>query len=202
MDRVRRQQLTFSKKYLIWFIVQRQDGHVVQIPNYKTQPRSPVANKKVITNKPRITYMPTCTCIQLNVKIKLAISFMYMHIHMSNIRIPIKKDHREKCVFRFVFLSFISIHAYNGHVTLPPFYGTFTQNVNAMTSKKCFRYTCSHQSKYVWLVDMNPLFLGRLRPVLVCGVQALPCIYFFISLWPIFPLAAFLSFFLSFFLSV
>ena len=42
------------------------------------------------------------------------------------------------CVqIRFPFLSlFISIHAYNGHVILPPFYRTFTKNLNAMTSKK------------------------------------------------------------------
>ena len=154
VDRVRRQQLTFSPKYLIWFVVQRQDGHVVRIPNCKTQPRSPVANKKVhvITNKPRITYMPTCTCIQLNIKIKLAISFMYMHIPVSNIR-----DSREKCVFRFVFISLVclfKLHAYNGHVTLPPFYGTFTQNLNAMTSKMCFKYTCNHQSKPLRFICM------------------------------------------------
>ena len=156
VDRVRRQQMTFSPNYLIWFVVQRQDDHVVRIPNYKTQPRSPVANKKVhvITNKPRITYMPTCTFIQPNIKIELAISFMYMHIPVSNIRIPIKTILVKMCVqICFPFLSlFISLHAYNGHVTLPPFYGTFTQNLNAMTSKMCFKYTCNHQSKPLgWL---------------------------------------------------
>ena len=106
VDRLRRQQLTFSSKYLIWFVVQRQDGHVVRIPNYKTQPRSPVANKKVhvITNKPRITYMPTCTCIQLNIKI------IHVHAH-SRVKYTNtnKKNSREKRVFRFVFLSLVCL---------------------------------------------------------------------------------------------
>ena len=110
MDRVRRQQLTFSPKYLIWFVGQRQDGHVARIPNYKTQTRSPVANKKVhvITNEPRITYMPTCTCIQLSIKINS--HFIHEHAHFrvkyTNAN---KKDCREKCVFRFVFLSLVCL---------------------------------------------------------------------------------------------
>ena len=43
-----------------------------------------------------------------------------------------------------------------GHVgTLPPFYGTFTQNVDVMTSNKCLKY--NHPTKLQRLICMDGL---------------------------------------------
>ena len=54
-----------------------------------------------------------------------------------------------------------------GHVgTLPPSYGTFTQNEDVMTSNKCLKYP-SNQAKKAYRYggfDVKPLFLGKLRP--------------------------------------
>ena len=61
----------------------------------------------------------------------------------------------------------------SGHVwTLPPLYGTFTQNEDVMTSNTCLKY--NHPTKpqrliiYIYYMcewfDLKPLFLGKLRP--------------------------------------
>ena len=44
----------------------------------------------------------------------------------------------------------------NVHVgTLPPFYGTFTQNVEVMTSNKCFKYNHTSKPHMLILLDLN-----------------------------------------------
>ena len=51
--------------------------------------------------------------------------------------------------------------------TLPPYYGTFTQNEDVMTSNKCLKY--NHPTKpqmsytYEWF-DLNHFSWARLRP--------------------------------------
>ena len=40
----------------------------------------------------------------------------------------------------FVLILNLLVNSYGHAGALPPFYGTFTQNKDVMTSKKCFKY--------------------------------------------------------------
>ena len=55
------------------------------------------------------------------------------------------------CLFELVLYVLVNIQ---GHVgTLPPFYGTFTQNEDVMTSYKCLKY--NHPTKPKRLIRMD-----------------------------------------------
>ena len=58
------------------------------------------------------------------------------------------------CLF-FAWMLYVPVNS-NGHVwTLLPFYGTFTQNDDAMTSNKCLKY--NHSTKTIRLICMDGL---------------------------------------------
>ena len=60
----------------------------------------------------------------------------------TNWSVQSQKKSRILFVCLFVCLLNVPVNSYFGHVgTLPPFYGTFTQNEIVMTSNKCLRYS-------------------------------------------------------------
>ena len=67
----------------------------------------------------------------------------------------------------FELVLYVPVNS-QGHVgTLPPLYGTLTQNEDVMTSNKCFKYKPSNNAGRAYMcgwLDLEPLFLGRLRP--------------------------------------
>ena len=77
------------------------------------------------------------------------------------------------CLNLFELVLYVPVNS-QGHVgTLPPHYGTFTQNEDVMTSKKCLKYP-SNQAKKAYrygMLDWKPLFLGKLRPERITSNQ-------------------------------
>ena len=66
----------------------------------------------------------------------------------------------------FELMLSVQVKSYDHVGTLPPFYGTYTQNYDVITSKNCFKY--NHPTKPLRLICMSgftlSLFLDRLRP--------------------------------------
>ena len=77
------------------------------------------------------------------------------------------------CLNLFELMLYVPVNS-QGHVgTLPPHYGTFTQNEDVMTSNKCLKYP-SNQAKKAYMYgrfDLKPLFLGKLRPERITSNQ-------------------------------
>ena len=78
--------------------------------------------------------------------------------HDTDITIYMHQQHRRQTwqrKFLFDFMLNVPIKS-KGHVgTLPPFYGTFTQREDVMTSNKCFKY--NHPTKPQRLICMDGL---------------------------------------------
>ena len=61
----------------------------------------------------------------------------------------------------FELMLYVPVNSY-GHVgMLHPFYGTFNQNKDVMTSKKCFSYNHPSKATPNKLVDAHPIFMKK-----------------------------------------
>ena len=65
-------------------------------------------------------------------------------------------------LFDFELMLNSLVNSYCHIETLTPFYGTFAQRSDAMTSKQCFKYATTAYT-YGWF-DFKTIFLVRLRP--------------------------------------
>ena len=63
---------------------------------------------------------------------------------------------KDKALFELMLTVPVNSHGHDG--TLPPFYETFTQNEDVMTSKNCFKYISPNYTNNVYMYgwfDMN-----------------------------------------------
>ena len=85
-----------------------------------------------------------------------------LYIYQSDSFLFIYVSVNDFCLFEL--MRYVPVNSQCHVGTLPPLYGTFTQNEDVMTFNKCLKYA-SNQAKKAYRYegfDLKPLFLGKL----------------------------------------